>query len=445
MRTRASFRTTEPGISQRRASYPQAAKSALDDLGLPGRLTPERFTNSKRGVILHTKSLALLGTLVSAAIISAAPVATETLGTSASADTPTQIDISAFPSDATLKRLQVGDSFRMIPVPARIAKTSTDDYTITVDPAAVPDSVRSRAGVVNFQIQGLNPATRQVDTTALSLQVSPKDPTSWVAQAPLQREVSTSRSVFKSFSVHLDLTGTDQRALTGPDSGLASLPLTAAQKLAWGGAGDAEASSSNARVAQGSQFCNLRKTGRFWTTIGSSYPVGGDTSSLTYSSSESSTTGVAYNYGGAWQQEGSKSTDDEWGQDFARSKYMRTYRILVNYGLSECFNPVLGNHYNQVAPRFQTGGTWSYRLSGSRPDWHHCVPVARGDWWRGETRGTDYSLGAGVKMSDAIGINLSSSHRYSSGTRLYYHLPVARHLCGSGDVPTKASKLMERF
>lgn len=95
---------------------------------------------------------------------------------------------------------------------------------------------------------------------------------------------------------------------------------------------------------------------------------------------------------------------------------------------------------------YQLGYTWSYRLSGSAPNWNtHCGPIAAGSWYRGTVRGSDYSLSYGVKIKDVIGIDLSSRRAYSSGSRLYYKVPVRRRLCGNDAVPAKAAKLRERF
>lgn len=95
-------------------------------------------------------------------------------------------------------------------------------------------------------------------------------------------------------------------------------------------------------------------------------------------------------------------------------------------------------------PWYETGGTRVNILDG-RPNWRTCEPVARGNWWRGKVRGTDYALSYGVKFKGMIGINLRTRRAYSADSRLYYSLPTARKLCGNnGKEPAIAGKIRER-
>lgn len=192
------------------------------------------------------------------------------------------------------------------------------------------------------------------------------------------------------------------------------------------------------------------RTKKRWATVGSSYPIRGSRAWLTYSSSTSSSFGVAVSYdrGVSFSGSGSRTTSDEWGQDFAKSGANRTYRVQVRYRQSRCDYYYGGRRVRENSrrwsPHYQTGGTRSYRLSGGKPDFRHCAPVAAGTWHRGGTRHRDYTLSYGVKFKGAIGIDLSSRRAYTNGARLYYSSTKPRRLCGNNDFPSKAGKIRER-
>ena len=71
--------------------------------------------------------------------------------------------------------------------------------------------------------------------------------------------------------------------------------------------------------------------------------------------------------------------------------------------------------------------------------------MSAGQWWRGRERGTDYSLSYGVKIKDVLGFDMTSRRAYSSGSKLYYDLPVRRRLCGNNKEAGLAGKIRERY
>ena len=180
-----------------------------------------------------------------------------------------------------------------------------------------------------------------------------------------------------------------------------------------------------------------------WATIGSSYPRGKVSSYLTYSSSTSSTFGIAisYNKGGDYSASGSRNTTDSWGQNFNKRRINRVFRTEVRYRRLRCFHSSGIELYRQWKPVRQNG--YTKVLTGiSSPGWNrHCGPVAGGDWYRGRARGRDYSLSTGVKIADQVGINLSSRRSYGGGSRLYYNHSRRKMLCGSNGEAGYASKV----
>jgi hypothetical protein len=374
----------------------------------------------------------------------------------AQADIPDVITVMAFPDEASVAEVPLGGTYTMLEVPATVTSVG-NVYSVTVEPSDVPAEALSGSGVVNLQIQVTDPDAGAVDTASVSLQAASPASGKWKQTATTGRSVvSTSHHRFTTFKVRLDPSGSGHRASRGTlerfsgrdgDGRSDSLPLTASQIAAWDEWATGPSESSDSDDKNGAASCSQQATTKVWTTIGSTYPVGGDNSWLTYSSSESTSTGVAYSYGGGvFSQDGTKSTADAWGENFAKHSYMRTYRIQVRYRLSYCYNIITGFGWYQVDPVNQTGGTDAYALSGDRPDWSRCAPVEEGHWYRGVVRGTDYSNSEGVKIYDVLGIYLSSSHKYSTGTRSSYAIPaVGRRMCGSNDDPAEAGKIMERL
>lgn len=179
-------------------------------------------------------------------------------------------------------------------------------------------------------------------------------------------------------------------------------------------------------------------------TVGTSYPIGTDTSTLKYGSSSTSTFGAAVKYSGGWSASGSKTVSDDWGQDFQSTKELRSYRVSVRYRQQHCTDSSGASSHSHWLPRYETGGTATNILS-SRPNFSTCARVAAGTWWRGQVRGSDYSLSYGVKFKEVIGIDLRTQRAYSSDSRLVYHLNKRRRLCGNNDYPARAAKIRARW
>lgn len=201
------------------------------------------------------------------------------------------------------------------------------------------------------------------------------------------------------------------------------------------------------------EHCRTIRTRVRPATVGTSYPAKGTRSWLTYSARSSSSFGVAvsYNKGASFSASGTRTAGDEWGQNFAKSKRNRSYRVSVLYKRIDCRLSYPGKWkqgkemYRRWTPDSQTGGTSVHVLKSAPAHFKKCARVARGTWWRGRTRGSDYSFGAGVKFKGVIGIDLYSRRAYTNGARLYYSNTKRRmKLCGNNGYPAKASKIRER-
>lgn len=193
----------------------------------------------------------------------------------------------------------------------------------------------------------------------------------------------------------------------------------------------------------------LNKRTKRWATIGTSYPLSRSKSWLTHSNSSSSTFGTAASFdkGVSFSAAGSRTTQDDWGQNFAKRSVNRSFRVRVRYRMMRCAYYYAGKFRYEKSRRWvarnQTGGTDTYRLS-KKPNFKRCEPIAAGDWWRGRVKGKDYTLSYGVKFKGMIGVDLSSRRSYTNGAKLYYDHPRKRRVCGNNADPSRAGKVRER-
>jgi hypothetical protein len=189
----------------------------------------------------------------------------------------------------------------------------------------------------------------------------------------------------------------------------------------------------------------LNKWTKRWGTIGTSYPLKGSKSWLTYTSSSSSSFGIAVSlYGGSFKASDTRTLGDDWGQNFVKRNFNRSFRVQVRYRLQRCTTAQGKETSRRWVPQWETGGTWAYRLGAAPSHFKKCVVIASGSWFRGSTRGRDYALSYGVKFKDVIGLDLTTKRAYSNGARLYYDNPHRRRVCGNNDDPSRASKVRER-
>lgn len=390
------------------------------------------------------------------------------------------ITVLVEPRAEVVGAMQPGDKMEMHVLPKEVVQVDGDRYTVAVDPAAIPAENIADDGLVTFRIDILAAGGDLFGSAITSVRThtpSGSDQAQWVD--PLEYLGESDGSKVDSAPGASDSlegvapespTGSETAGLTPDDEStepetapVNGLPTDVNVAMAdatgylneSGACEEGECSPENlADVPQtpnlsfhvgGNPYCTLLRTSDRWSTVGTSYPVGGHTSWLTHTSSTSSSMGTAMssdNKYGSFSENGMKSTTNSWGQNFPAQSYDRSYRIETRYGNYKCTSywTIYG-----WEPMRQNGYTWSYRLD-SKPNWNtYCGPIAAGEWWRGEERGKDYSLSYGVKIAGLIGVDLTTRRSYSSGSRLYYDAPVRRRLCGNNDDAGVASKLRERF
>ena len=199
--------------------------------------------------------------------------------------------------------------------------------------------------------------------------------------------------------------------------------------------------------------CGDRKLGERTrsTTIGTTYPVGGDKASMSVSSSTGASYGTAYSMTnsdgvfGSFRASAGKFTRSSWGFDWDASAQSRSYRKGILYGkfLRSCARGC-DECFRFWKPIGETGGTGS-NTGIDRPDWGHCRHIDPGTWWRDNSGGNNYSYGGAVKFASVIGIDLSISREYNSSQKVWYKATHDRRMCGNDDYPAMAGKVMMKF
>jgi hypothetical protein len=162
-----------------------------------------------------------------------------------------------------------------------------------------------------------------------------------------------------------------------------------------------------------------------WVTIGTTYPIGGNTAAtMQVDSSKGATYGIAASGSGAfgsWRGNGSRSVSGSWGFTWNGSSSSRAYRLQVKYYRYRYeYLDARCNNYKWI-PILETGGTSS--VTGiERPTFTHCAPVDKGEWYRSRSDGRSYQFGSAVKFADVIGLDLSVNRQYSKSQKLKYQV-----------------------
>lgn len=185
-------------------------------------------------------------------------------------------------------------------------------------------------------------------------------------------------------------------------------------------------------------------------TIGTGYPVGGDTSWMEYDATAgqdyTTTLGMAHNSVGHFQRAGTKSIERSFGFNWDHKTYRRSYRVNVRYvRVAHYFDRCPGSppYYSTWKPR-KLIGTTSENQNIPAADFNHCHRQgSSGTWYRVDRKGKAYSHSTGVKIAGTIGIDLSSVRRYNNESKLGYHVSAGKYLCGNNNDPSVAGKVME--
>ena len=379
--------------------------------------------------------------------------------------------------------MPVGSSFALWPVPASDVHVSESAWSVSLDPLSIPQQFIAPDGQVDFILEAHDTASGQAAYHTVSarpvlsnlsgltnwLTADAAIPTGWSALQGTASLADAADNVSEptppplggtdAGSDNLEAEGIDATtAAVSPDLGeLTGIPLELI-KDPTGALSDGDGGGTSVGTLLPSpDSLNLPVTAPsncqeisgfrsdLMTTIATGYPVGGDESSLTYTSSLKTTSGTAISTGSGWDETGTESTTDGWGADYVKDTRKRSYRTVVTYGYYQCYN-VAGYYSYWVFPIKQPGAAFYYLLSDA-PNWTRCQPVYNGVIWRREQSGQNaYESSFGVKAKDYIGIEMFSKHSYNTSGKLRYHVMHGnKRVCGNNDTPGQAGKIQEKY
>jgi hypothetical protein len=376
--------------------------------------------------------------------------------------------------------LAPGTTFALYPVPSNDVHIAGNTWAVSLDPATIPSKFVAPDGQVDFMLEAHDAETGLAAYHTVSAQrvlnlvsgltnlIPAGDPVpiGWTPSGgsaslrPSAPPVEVSAPQFGGADAGTDNLEANMNTSTAvPDTGeLTGIPLElikdpTGSAVDDGGTTDAgtflpspETVDVNVAAPGNCQEIDpSRYRADIQTTIATGYPVGGDESSLTYTSALKTTSGTAIASGSGFRESGTESTTDGWGADFVKDPYKRSYRTNVTYGYFVCYN-VAGYYSYWVFPIKQPGAAYYYYLSDA-PNWTRCQPVYDGIVWKREQAGENaYESSYGVKAKGYIGIEMFSKHSYNKSGKLRYHVTHGnKRVCGNNDTPGQAGKVQEKF
>ncbi|MFJ2832319.1 hypothetical protein ACIPC1_32985 [Streptomyces sp. NPDC087263] len=326
----------------------------------------------------------------------------------------------------------------MLNLPTTGISTNGNSFTVAVDPADVPDSYIGTNGLVSLELQVYDPKS---------------DAYAWTTQSVrLVGEAATRSASARSASA---------RSWANPiASGQAATALSAASQTPMVKVHLSKAAKgTKTAFAPRADTCRTTKIGQndAWATIGEGYPAApgyGTTRGkvwMTHNDGAEITYGAGVTTDGTkWSASGSSSVANTKGFDFvwdADTNPTISYRAEVRYYKYkyDCGGVIINRKVKAVS---ETGGVKTIHTNGLPPNWLSRAKCAfdmpAGTWTK--TTGKSYSNSGGVKISSVIGIELSTTRAYTSGSTLSYKMDAGHDsLCGNSDKPNYASKVQQYY
>lgn len=377
------------------------------------------------------------------------------------------------PTDEVQSRTQLGEIVHYHRLPDSAVTLDAGSYDLSVAPQSLPKDTIGDTGLVTFQVVALDAEAAPLGFTSATVRavydsvgkprwMDPLAPTEGVsaflgdpvpADPPRSMEardsllgpVTADLTALPGVSVTASMVDDDETELPNANDAVET-DDTVQQEL------DAtRLAAASCNPTQGAGHVKVAEKW-VWTTIGTSYPVDGNWSRMTYTATDgvdhTTTVGVASDSAGGWQQSGTESKKRSTGFNWAKQTYARSYRIGVDY-------EKVAHYYDRCPPEAPYYRSWDpIRYAGNfgendgiqRPNWNTCRPfTASGDWWRSTSEGTSYSLSYGVKMYKTIGLDLSSKRAYNQEAKVGYWVKAGQRMCGNGgNPPSTAGKVMQR-
>lgn len=356
-------------------------------------------------------------------------------------DSEIPLDRAQFTLRADLPATQTADLadgavVDMLKLPTAGISTSGNTFTVAVDPDDVPARYVGSNGLVSLEMEIYDPKTDSYAWTTQSVRLIGE------ATAGDSRSVSA-----RSWA----------NPLASGQSGSARSAASQAPKVKVH-LDKAPKGVKNAFVSR-ADTCRTTKIGQndAWATIGEGFPAApgyGTTRGkawMTHRNGAEITYGAAISKDGVkWAASGSASVANTKGFDFIwdpDSDLTISYRTEVRYYKYkyDCGGVIINRKLKAVS---ETGGVKTIHTNSNPPHWlsrAKCTfDMPAGTWTK--TTGKTYSNSGGVKISTVIGIELSTSRAYTTGSTLSYKMDAGHDsLCGNTDKPAYASKVKQYY
>lgn len=349
-----------------------------------------------------------LPAVAKSAALSTPVVASGTVaGRDGSGETGALVELRAWPSVDELDAMDEGDQFDLEPV-ARAVTDNDGHYELRVDPATSLDPYAAKNGSIDLEVVAHTDQRFGVSTFNVVADDSEAAGDTSVATRSATGEVASSAQADISLRGDLDAAGT---SAGGPRS-----------------------------------VCEeIKNLGPKAVVLGTSHSrASGVKITFTHTQTASSSLGVGVKTGG-WHQEGTVSRESTVSTTYPKAlgkTLGKAYRTGWTYKKYECVlhnpGPII---WKETRPTNHYGG--ARKVDVSVINAHHCGPYGPGAKLK-MNRATAKNYTGGVKIGDAIGVNLSARTGYSSKTKFLYEATKHRRFCGDTGGPANAERVVNK-
>jgi hypothetical protein len=298
--------------------------------------------------------------------------------------------LDAWPSQATLSKLQIGEAVKTAPV--AFAFTSADGtFDLRISDHKLLANYPNADGIVDFEIQSTGDGYASVFAFSSTVSASAKDRPAADVKAVLDiapRFIDEQEGVDKTCGTYLD-----------------------------------------------------RNLGPAWVNVGYGYIAGsGATMKFTYNSGASSSLGVGFSTTGAvgtFSASGTSSASSTATVTFPSTTSFKVWKTQFNYGVYATICSDAGGlpyTYYQARADSYVGGSSVQTVTGYPAYGSNCTSFVAGSTFTKSTTAA-YNSSVGAATAPLFGINVSASTGYTSTASLKFTFTATKSLCGTNGYP----------
>ena len=325
----------------------------------------------------------------------------------------------AWPDEATLERMQVGDNLKLVPVAK--AEVSAQSTSIRLDPSANIRQFQSPVdGTVNFSLVITSPSS-----------------------APVVRAVSRQ---YVDGAWRSPGSGLPQGEAPGPNPLVVEIDLDASRSATEDDTLLAD-SAEELPLEYGCSSTLETLYSPSWAVVGEAHNHSASSTVFTYTQGASSTLGVGISSSGAYGSfsasgSSTKSASATVGFPTVNANTHRYFKTQFRYG-----------RYRVLCVDYSTGWptTWyearvkdwiggQSLTNATEPSATYCTSYLAGGYFE-RTTGSAVNWTNGLQISGSIGINLSAKTGYSTTAKTRYNFSANGSLCGTNNYPTSSLRM----